>query len=463
MKLYKIMNYTIILLMIAAVYQTGELWLQGTSSRSFFSLMAETTSSDTVEMEEITLLPTAYAISGGEGAFTMYYPEDGSNQKVLTYAEDVLAETIADRNLVVETDVEVDWKTLLAQRTVVWQYDFLLSGNDYFVDSILSANEMDMEFDCMIMAPSRRLGENTSIYFVNSSTNTCVSYITKTSSVGPDLYELLATDVEKNVYISTGQKIGSSVIGRNLFLPQWAELPYAYQTVLAEPTFVVDGVFSRTDMEDTVKGFFRNFSVDWSNQDADGTYIFSDNETVINYEPDIYMLEYYNYDSYGNDANQTSLLEGYQISKNFLSNDNSLNTEIYLADVKKRSNETVYYFDYVVGEFPISLSRDLLQTLEVEHAIEVCVRNDSVKQYRRYMVNFEESEEERSLDVQFIDALDDANKTYQLTVEDKAISEVMDISLEYYVEQTGEAGLKWLVTLYEYVFVTESNMEDLLM
>lgn len=317
-------------------------------------------------------------------------------------------------------------------------------------------------FDCIVVVPSRRLGEDTKSYFINSTTNEYACYTTNVSNNSPELYNLLATDATKNIYISTGQKTGASVIWRNLFLPQWAELPYVYPALVAEPTFEIDGALSQISMENTVKGFFRNFSVDWSSQNEDGHYIFSDNETVMNYDPETRMLEYYNYESYGNDANRTSLLDGYQISKNFLDNDNSLDTEVYLVDVKQRSTETIYYFDYVVGEFPVTLSADLLQKMEVDAAIEVCVRNDSVKQYRRYMVNFAESNTEKLLDVQFIDALDDANKTYQMTIEDKAISEVTDISLGYYAEENGTIGLKWFVTLYEYIFVTESNMEDLL-
>lgn len=115
-------------MVIAAVYQTGELWLQGTSSHSFFSLITETASAETVEMEESFLLPTSYAVSGGEGTFTMYYPELNDTRGILKYAEGVLEETWEDRKMTV-TKGEVDWKTLFAQRTVVMQYDFLLSGS----------------------------------------------------------------------------------------------------------------------------------------------------------------------------------------------------------------------------------------------------------------------------------------------------------------------------------------------
>ena len=36
MKVYRITNFIIVALVIAAIYQTGELWLEGTSGHNFF-------------------------------------------------------------------------------------------------------------------------------------------------------------------------------------------------------------------------------------------------------------------------------------------------------------------------------------------------------------------------------------------------------------------------------------------
>ena len=118
-------------------------------------------------------------------------------------------------------------------------------------------------------------------------------------------------------YISTGQRTSASVLWRNMFLPQWAYLPYEYPALEQEFAFEKDGEPSRATLENTVKNFFRNFSVDWSERDEDGTYTFSDSETVVKYYPDVRILEYYSYENYaGND--RTGLLEGYQICCNFL-------------------------------------------------------------------------------------------------------------------------------------------------
>ncbi|MBR3993224.1 MAG: hypothetical protein IKI92_05105, partial [Anaerotignum sp.] len=150
-----------------------------------------------------------------------------------------------------------------------------------------------------------------------------------------------------------------------------------------------------------------------------------------------------------------------QICCNFLKNDNSLKTDIYLADIEHTiNNEVVYYFDYVVDDLPVYLSQPLRDSIDSQHAIEVTLRNQAVKEYRRYAVNFKQAEEKsEQINVQFIDALDDANKMYQTIVEDKDITDVKNIAMGYHVDLEGSMRLKWFVTLYEYTFVVDTDQE----
>ena len=108
-----------------------------------------------------------------------------------------------------------------------------------------------------------------------------------------------------------------------------------------------------------------------------------------------------------------------------MTNDASLQTDVYLADIGGSGNEMVYYFDYAVNGLPVYLSESIQQEIGMKHAIEVTVSNNSVKKYRRYAVNYQASEAKGAkLDVQFIDALDSANRLYQETVEQREIADV---------------------------------------
>ena len=460
MKLYKITNFVIVLLVITAIYQTGELWLQGTSGHNFFYSLTEGFSSDKQKADGDVLLATRYAVGEGEGTFSVYYPDEVGNSAVLEMANNALGE-ILSRNQAAPRKGVADWKEILSGPCIVMQYDFMIASEEYLENyKELKTNEKLERFDYITIVPAMRSGEESQAYFVNSDTNECVMFSGEAGSASTVLYEALETKGGDMRYISTGQRTSAAVLWRNMFLPQWADLPYTYAPLEQDFAFEKDGEASRAALENTVKNFFHNFSVDWSSKDADGSFVFSDSETVVRYHPETKVLEYYNYENYTGTA-RTGLLEGYQICCNFLRNDNSLKTDIYLADIERTiNNEVVYYFDYAVDNLPVNLSQALRDRIGAPHAIEVTLRNQAVKEYRRYAVNFNPSAEKTEhINVQFIDALDDANKTYKNVVEDKDITDVKNISLGYHVDLTGSMRLKWMVTLYEYTFVVDTDQE----
>jgi len=460
MKVYKITNFVIVLLVITAIIQTGELWLQGTSGHNFFYSLTNVFDAGGQEADGDVLLATRYAVGEGEGTFSVYYPDEVGNSSMLDVANRALGE-ILSRNKTMPQKSTADWKEILASRCIVMQYDFMIASEEYLKDyKDLKANEKLERFDYITIVPGMRNGEESLAYFVNSDTNECVLFRGEAGSASSKLYETLTAKESEMRYISTGQRTSASALWRNMFLPQWAFLPYQYQPLEREFVFEKDGEASRGVLENTVSKFFRNFSVDWSSQDEDGTFVFSDSETVVKYYTDIKVLEYFNYENYIGDG-RTDLLEGYQVCCNFLKNDNSLQTDIYLADIKHTiNNEVVYCFDYVVDDLPVHLSQPLRDSIGSDYAIEVTLRNQAVKEYRRYAVNFKQAEEKsEQINVQFIDALDDANKMYQTIVEDKDITDVKNIAMGYHVDLTGSMRLKWFVTLYEYTFVVDTDQE----
>lgn len=460
MKLYKIMNFVIVALVITAIYQTEELWLEGTNGHNFFYALTNYFTSDKQEADGDVLLATRYAVGEGEGTFSVYYPDEVGNSAMLDLANRALGEILSQKETVPQKST-ADWKEILANRCIVMQYDFMIASEEYLENyKELKTNQKLEQFDYITIVPAKRSGEGSQAYFVNSETNECVLFRGEGGGASTTLYEALTTEDSDMLYVSTGQRTSASVLWRNMFLPQWARLPYQYAALEREFVFEKDGEPSRATLENTVKNFFRNFSVDWSERNEDGIYTFSDSETVVKYYPEEKVLEYYNYENYAGDA-RTGLLEGYQICCNFLKNDNSLQTDIYLADIERTiNNEVIYYFDYVVDDLPVNLSQSLRDRIGSPHAIEVTLRNQAVKEYRRYAVNFRQmAEKNERINVQFIDALDDANKTYKAVVEEKDITDVKNISLGYHVDLTGSMRLKWFVTLYDYTFVVDTDQE----
>lgn len=460
MNRYKMTNFVIVALVITAIYQTGELWLEGTDSHNFFYMLKEAFFEEAEEADGDVLLATRYAIGEGEGIFSVHYPDRVGTSTVVEIANEALGE-ILRQNDTMPPKSTADWKKILQERCLVMQYDFMVASEEYLESyaETKAGNRLE-RFDYITIIPARHAGEGSRAYFVNSDTNECILFEGEAGGAAKTLYDMLEADEGGMRYISTGQRTSASVLWRNLFLPQWAWLPYEYAPLKQEFAFEKEGRTNRSALENTVKQFFRNFSVDWSEKGDDGTFTFSDSETVVKYYPAERVLEYFSYTKYGEEV-RTELLEGYQISCNFLKNDTSLQTDIYLADVERTiNNEIVYYFDYVVDDLPVHLSQSLRDRIGLKHAIEVTLRNETVKEYRRYAANFALADEKTErINVQFIDALDDANKTYQAIVEDKDITDVKNISLGYYVDLTGEKRLKWFVTLYEYTFVVDTEQE----
>lgn len=460
MKRYKMTNFIIIALVVTAVYQTGQLWLEGTTGHNFFYMVSQLFSKQGAEdVTKNTLLATRYAVGDGSSNFSVYYPDQVGNSTTLQQANDVLREILVE-NIGGSTElIDVDWKEIFQNRCIVMQYDFMITMEEYLSEMRSLKNGQSLEeFDYITIVPARRAGEESKAYFINSNNNTCVVYDGWKTKTAPILHQTLMQPQNDMVYISTSQKTGTGILRRNLFLPQWANLPYTYQTLEQKPAFEQNGSVSLPLLEKTAERFFGNFSVDWSNQEGNGDFIFSDSDVVLRYHTANRLLEYYNYANYGSDGKRVGLLEGYQISCDFLMNDSSLQTDVYLADIHSNNNEIVYYFDYVVDHLPVYLSKDLQLEIGAKHAIEITISNDSVKKYRRYAVNYEPSQNHAAkLNIQFIDALDIANRQYQESVEKREIADVKNIALGYYVDRTDRIALYWFVNLYQEIFIIPTD------
>ncbi|MBR6543573.1 MAG: hypothetical protein IKT73_10275, partial [Anaerotignum sp.] len=118
MKLYKITNFVIVLLVITAIYQTGELWLQGTSGHNFFYSLMDSFTSDRQKADGNVLLATRYAVGEGEGTFSVYYPDEAGNSSMLETANRALGEILSKSGAVPQKGV-AEWKEILSRPCIV--------------------------------------------------------------------------------------------------------------------------------------------------------------------------------------------------------------------------------------------------------------------------------------------------------------------------------------------------------
>lgn len=451
MNRHKIINFVIIALLITAVYQTGKLWLGDTAGHNFFYAVFGPLHYEKGQQlgDGEFLVPGRFAVGDGNRKFSVFYADDKNSSQIIERVNDVLSEVLTNGTPGEETK-ETDWEDILAPKCVVFQYDYMIPLEEYLSVGKMRKVQPIRMFDGLVIRPKKGGGEDSAVYFINSKTGESASFVLESSKFAPGLYSILETLESNSTYVSTGQS-GFKIFKRNVFVPQWTD-HLSYSTLQRTNPFEKDGVINRVALENSVDGFFKNFAADWNTKDEHGVFTFSDENVVVKYHPEG-ILEYYGYGIYGDEKGGSTAI-GYQVCKRFMDNDKSLNTGVYLSDVQVRSNETIYYFDYTVNDFPVILSEDLRRSIAAEHAIEIVVRNNRVKKYRRYAYNFIAKPEKNAIvNIDFLMALNQCILEYQQMEGQHIVTEVDNIKLGYFVEKTGNIKLKWFAELYDYIFI----------
>ena len=156
---------------------------------------------------------------------------------MLDLANRALGEILSQKETLPQKST-ADWKEILANRCIVMQYDFMIASEEYLANyRELKTNQKLEQFDYITIVPAKRSGEESQAYFVNSETNECVLFRGEGSGASTALYEALTTEDSGMLYVSTGQRTSASVLWRNMFLPQWARLPYQYAALEREFVF----------------------------------------------------------------------------------------------------------------------------------------------------------------------------------------------------------------------------------
>lgn len=461
MNINRITNFVILILVVTAVYQTGMLWLGNTASHNFFYTVFTTLTQEKADTnsEGGLLLPTRFAVGSGNGTFSVFFPEEEAASQTLEKTNDFLYE-ILEKGSLKEGKGVLNWDTILGSRCVAYEYDFLVPLDEYrtFFSKV---QQIDINyFDHLVFLPAKQRGEPSKVFFVFSKEGKYLEITLEKSQYAVGLYQVLENLQGDSAlsFVSTGQS-GFKLFEKNVFVPQWIGNAFAYSPLKSVNPFMTEDVINRGLLENSVEGFFKNFAADWNTRDENGDFIFSDDNVVVKYNMQG-MLEYFSYKK-SHDKRKDTLLDGYQVCKNFMKNDKSLKTGVVLVDVKVHSNEIIYYFDYVVQDFPILLSEDLKEKIDAEHAIEVVVRNHAVKNYRRYAMNFIPKEQPRLLiEKDFLTALNEGILSYQKEEPQNMVTEVETIYLGYLAETVGDLQLHWFTKLYDKTYIGDTQKAE---
>lgn len=462
----KITNFCIVALLISALCQTGMLWLDETSGHNFFYSVFAPWRSDSSRFSGsyVPIAPQKIIAGYGNRRFSSVIPDENSAE-LLAAGEEAIVEALESAGQFDTKDA--DWKSILNYRCLLLKYHSEIPLREFArgFSAELSVDS-DISFDYIAIYPSRTAGEYLRLSFINADKSTASGLTLQTSSAADPLYDLISRQMEYDAangisYISTAQS-GFNIFEPDVFVPQWEGERYNYSGIKRIPAMEEGGAPSSELIEKNTESFFAGSIPMWIDTDDGGGHTISNDNIVLKYSP-TGVLEYYNYSLYDEDSPQ-SLTTAYSTCRRFLGSDVSLLTGYYLEATEVKNGEITFFFNYQIDGYPIILSNDMIDKTGLRACIEITVKNNSVRRYRRYAYNFEiDTTQQHHIDSIFITALDNI-LTSGISGENDAAkirrdASVDEIFLFYPLTSEGSLSLKWLASIDGEYYIADTVSE----
>jgi hypothetical protein len=436
-------------LLAAALYQTGTLWLENYSGHNFFYYIASLNSAAQKENEVSTVLDAEYITVGyGSKVFNVLY---GKSAWELKKSADKVIQEAAEKKNMQELE-EINLPEIIDKKAVIYSMPCESLVSEYLnALDVKTKENTSFSFSSVVVAPSSGIKNEDEVYFINSDESKALFFKGNCEN-GKNLYDLIDKRAEDSYnslqYISTAQN-GFNIFGKNVFVPQWSQSRLDYAVIEEKNAF--DGA-NDNDLLAKIEPFFGSYhGQTWDREDS-GAFTVSDNDIVVKYSPDG-ILEYYSYKVEGGESVQ-SVYSAYRACTEFLALDESIASDYYLSQVQFKSNAIVFCFDYCIDSIPVMLYNPSDEGAEEKHAIEVAVKNNSVKNYRRYAVDFIRKSETAFAEKDFLSAVNEAAADAS---ENGALTDIENIKLCYSKNSDGVYFLKWFTYISGEVYAADTK------
>ncbi len=457
MKYNKLTNFAIFVLVAAAVFQTGKLWLGNTESHNFFYSLYSSTGREINENDKSynIIEPEKTVVGYGNRKFNILY-DNGGSSSIVGLSENVIEDVL--RNGSFETVSQISWADYIEGKAVLMKYPFSISSMEYlrgygvnnseFLNNVKSVNYV-------VIVPGSGSSETTSCYFIDSGTSEAYLFYVGGQESASSLYNAIQNMQYSGGsgidYISTVQS-GLNIFD-SIYVPQWTDGEYVYNAVkTVNPFKDENGGISMVSLGECVNSFFDNYISGEDASQVNDVYTFSNDNIVVKYYENG-VLEYYNYDT-GAPSGEQTIASAYTISSNFVKKDSFIKNDIYLSGAETRTDGLVFYYDYAINNVPVRFSDEMAAETGMSHAIEVVVSNDSVKRYKRYAAELElDTDAEAVINVDMISAWDDAIMNYSGTEE---VTSVSDMYIGYYLDSEEDIYIKWFTSVNGSTIVGET-------
>ncbi|MCI1930062.1 MAG: hypothetical protein LKJ13_00040 [Clostridia bacterium] len=389
------------ILVAAAVFQTGMLWLNGNSSHNFFYYVSGIFRNTNESSNILAVSPAKTAVGDGDSTFSLLY---GGENDAVEYSGNIISDLVSSSDF---ENSKFMWSDVLKYRCTVLVFSFSVPLNEYTSSFNKKANLSDVDvnnFQNIVVVPSDD-NENSTVYFVSSDDENKSLMLRGKSQYTNKLINAIENISKSDngiKYISTSQS-GFNIFNSNIFVAQWTQDKFQYNTLVKTPAIKVS---NKNEFESETDEYFKDYSGRRTSVDSNNTYTESNNTTVLKYYDDG-VLEYFNYNDSNTNSKQT-LSSAYFACVQFLKNDSSIKTNYYLSDVKMTGDGLIFLFDYYVNNMPVVLAKDLSIRTDMDHAMEIVVKGNTVKKFKKYAYNYSLGSKKAYADRDFLSAMNDA-------------------------------------------------------
>ena len=439
MYLSRCKNFIITFLIFLAIYQTTGLWFENFSTHSFFYLNKNNSEEANIQ-KDIKYLTESILINTGNNKFIRKY-NNISNADYKKIFDEAIYLCLKDGDF--SYIEKFDIREVLNNRSIIYTYDFNIKGeeaNKIFNFKTTHINKMK-EFDTIILVPTIDEQYNIKTIFLSSKTLNAYELKISKEILSQNIFNII-NDFDKlepkDFYYISSEESGISLFSNNQFLPKAKDENFNVNNISVKNPLEKDGGILLSESEKYVDVFFDS-PLTKSSSFINNTYTYNDENVIVKYYPNG-VLEYVKYKSNIGVTNEES---PYNIAIQFLAKDTNIKNEYYLKDFKVEDNKTVFYFDYKINNFPITLSQAKMEELEMQSIIEVTVEDNRVSKYKRLIYDFYIEEDYTTVEKNFIDTID----TILVNTNNKDTF-IDEMKLVYKFENPNEfLNIQWFVSI----------------
>ncbi|MCL2571725.1 MAG: hypothetical protein FWE11_04920 [Defluviitaleaceae bacterium] len=386
--MYRRLKSLLILIFVAlAIYQTGQLWFVNLSNRNFFLYLADRWNPSVAAGYREFVRPMRLVYGDGSGRFGISASGLMDTQQ-RAYFDTVLTAMFDRGNFIGSS--ETDFNRLLSRPMLLSEYAFLMPshvfplGFNQRTGGFLTSRGI-VDFTKVVIWLPYENYDDLRVFFVSGDQ----TWEFTIDHNGLEIFPIHPVSTGSLYFVSAALE-GYEGLDASTFVPRAGDLNrFASTTVVMTNPYRTQVGISLDFVGNQVAQFFDNPATINGRVAADGVWTYSNVHTTVRYF-DTDVLEYASFRPRRQNAT-TSLMDDFSAAIAFIDEDNHVVNEFFLMDFECRGIGYVFWFGYIVDNFPILMpdgwrvsSHDDILTAPIE----VVVEQGRVVLYRRLAHNF---------------------------------------------------------------------------